>query len=169
MLLLVAYYLRHVTLTPSTWRGYLIASLVVGLALPLLIVGATTVIALVRRDPNHSARLMFFFGLFWSSPVLIANHNAISDLRHGPTSIVERVRSTAQFDRDEGGPDQTRIWHYCKLTLADGRTQTLDRYAVEYSHQDPCRGIQAGDRIRLVKLPHVDEAIAIEALRNDGT
>ena len=168
VLLLVAFYLRHVTMSPSTWRGYLAASLVVGAAIPLLLVGAVTVVALVRRDPDRSARRMMCFGLFWSAPVLIANHNAISDLRHGPTAIAERVRSAARFDEDSGGGEGAHVWHACKLTFADGSTHTLDRYAVRYSYEDPCHGIQAGDQIRLVKLPHVDEVIAIDALGSGG-
>jgi hypothetical protein len=169
LLPLVAYYLRHVTMASSTWRACLIWSLMVGVAVPLLIIGAVTVVSVIARDPNHSARLMVFFGLFWSAPGLVSNHNAISDLRHGPQSIHERVRDAARFDKSSGGGVSSRTWHYCTLTFDDGSKHTLDRYAVEYAYLDPCHGIRAGDRIRLVKLPHIDELIAIDALGSNGT
>lgn len=159
---LVAYWLRHVTLTASTWRSYLTWSLVVGAAIPLLVVASVCVVALVARNPDRPPVTMFVFALCWSAPGLIANHNALSDLRRGPRALVEQVRGTTQVKNDVGQGHAVHVWRSCVVTFADGTKRTLDRYAVKYAGEDPCHGIQAGDRVRLTVLPRVDELVSIQ-------
>ena len=161
---IVAYYLRHETLTSATWRAYLGWSLAIGVALPLSIIAAVTAVTFVARRADRPPLTMFLFALFWSAPGLISNHDAISDWRHGPKAIVEQVRDTAHVQEDVGQGNAVHMWTTCVLTFDDGSKRTLDRYAVKVSTEDPCHGMRAGDRVRLTVLPRVDELVSIEEI-----
>ena len=162
---IVAYYLRHVTLTPATWRAYLRWSLVVGVVVPLLVVVAVCVVNLVARNPDRPPLTVTIFALVWSAPGLVTCHNAFSDLRRGPVTTVEQVKSIDIVKEDVGQANAVHVWRTCVVTFDDGARRRLDRYSVKYATEDPCHGIAAGDRVRMEALPHVDETLSVDRVR----